>query len=98
MSLASRVGLRLEPRIDNPRWMNWAVPVCSFLAALLVGAVVLLITSQNPISVYSRILERGFLDSGSLSGTLISATPLLFTGMCAAVAFKVGFFNIGGEG
>ena len=33
-----------------------------------------------------------------MSGTLIAATPLLFTGLCAAVAFRVGFFNIGGEG
>jgi ABC-type uncharacterized transport system permease subunit len=98
MSITTRIGIRLEPRVDNPRWMTWAVPIGSFFAALLVGAVVLVITSQNPISVYQRILERGFLDSGSLSGTFISATPLLFTGLCAAVAFRVGFFNIGGEG
>ena len=98
MSIATRIGVRLEPRAENPRWMNWAVPVGSFVAALCVGAVLLLITSQNPLSVYQRILERGFLESGSLSGTFISATPLLFTGLCAAVAFRVGFFNIGGEG
>src|SRR5256885_9674215 len=30
--------------------------------------------------------------------TLISATPLLFTGLCAAVAFRMQLFNIGGEG
>ena len=93
-----RLGLRLEPRTDLPKWLPWAVPVGSFLAALVVGALVLSVTGQNPISVYSRIVDRAFISQGAFTGTLISATPLLFTGLCAAVAFRIGFFNIGGEG
>ena len=92
------LGLRLEPRSDLPRHLTFTVPIGSFFAALLAGALLLLVTGQNPISTYQRIVERAFLDSGALSGTLIAATPLLFTGLCAAVAFRVGFFNIGGEG
>ena len=34
----------------------------------------------------------------ALNETFISATPLLFTGLCAAVAFRMQLFNIGGEG
>jgi len=94
----SRFGLRLEPRSNLPKWLPWAVPVGSFLAALLVGAIVLFATGQNAVSVYGRILDRAFLSEGAFTGTLISATPLLFTGLCAAVAFRIGFFNIGGEG
>lgn len=93
-----KLGFRLEPRVDRPRWHRWGIPLLSFLAALVVGAVLLVVTGQDPIRVYTRIVERAFLDGGSLSGTLIAATPLLFTGLCAAVAFRVGFFNIGGEG
>lgn len=92
------IGFRLEPRSHLPRHINWTVPIGSFFAALAAGAVLLVVTGQNPLSVYQRILERAFLDTGSLSGTLVAATPLLFTGLCAAVAFRVGFFNIGGEG
>jgi len=94
----SRFGLRLEPRSNLPKWLPWAVPVGSFLAALFVGAIVLAVTGQNALSVYGRILDRAFLSEGAFTGTLISATPLLFTGLCAAVAFRIGFFNIGGEG
>ena len=43
----SRFGFRLEPRTDLPKWLPWAVPVGSFLAALVVGAAVLAITGQN---------------------------------------------------
>jgi len=92
------LGLRLEPRTDLPKWLPWAVPVGSFIAALVVGAVVLGVTGQNPFSVYARIVDRAFISEGAFSGTLVSATPLLFTGLCAAVAFRIGFFNIGGEG
>ena len=94
----SRFGFRLEPRSYLPKWLPWAVPVGSFLAALLVGAIVLFATGQNALSVYGRILDRAFLSEGAFTGTLISATPLLFTGLCAAVAFRIVFFNIGGEG
>ena len=94
----NRFRLRLEPRSDLPKWLPWAVPVGSFLAALLAGALVLAITGQNPFSVYARIVDRAFISQGAFTGTLISATPLLFTGLCAAVAFRIGFFNIGGEG
>ena len=93
-----RFGFRLEPRSDLPKWLPWAVPVGSFFAALVVGAIVLAVTGQNPLSVYARIVDRAFISEGAFSGTLVSATPLLFTGLCAAVAFRIGFFNIGGEG
>jgi simple sugar transport system permease protein len=33
-----------------------------------------------------------------LTETIISATPLIFTGLAAAVAFRMNLFNIGGEG
>ena len=33
-----------------------------------------------------------------LSETIISATPLIFTGLSVALAFRVGLFNIGAEG
>lgn len=93
-----RLRLRLEPRTDLPRGISWAVPIGSFLAALAAGAVLLLVTGQNPASTYQRIAERAFLDVDAINGTLVAATPLLFTGLCAAVAFRIGFFNIGGEG
>ena len=92
------LGLRLEPRSELPRHINFTVPIGSFLTALVAGALLLLVTGQNPISTYQRIVERAFLDAGAINGTLVAATPLLFTGLCAAVAFRIGFFNIGGEG
>lgn len=90
--------IRLERRLEQPRWLSWAIPVISLLGALAVGAIVLLATGKNPLDVYRRILDRGFFSKRALTGTLRTATPLAFTGLCAAAAFRLGVINIGGEG
>ncbi|MEI8286776.1 MAG: ABC transporter permease [Actinomycetes bacterium] len=90
--------LRLERRLTQPRALGWQVPLISISGALLLGAVVLLLTAKNPIDVYWRIIESGFASKTALRGTLVAATPLAFTGMCAAATFRIGIINIGGEG
>lgn len=90
--------IRLERRVEQPRWLSLVVPVASVLSALVVGAVVLAVTGHDALHTYSQILERGFTRDGALSATVVSASPLLFTGLAAAVAFRMGVFNIGGEG
>ena len=90
--------IRLERRVDVPRWLSVAVPLASVLAALLAGALLLAVSGADPIDTYRRILERGFTARGAMTATLVAATPLLFTGLAAAVAFRMRLFNIGGEG
>ncbi len=90
--------IRLERRVGVPRWLSVVVPLASFLAALAVGGLLLLATGHDPIDTYQRIVERSVTSDGALSGTLVAATPLLFTGLAAAVSFRAGVFNIGGEG
>jgi simple sugar transport system permease protein len=90
--------IRLERRVDLPRWLSVAVPLLSFAAALVVGGIVVAATGHDAVDTYRRILERSVTADGALSGTLIAATPLLFTGLAAAVAFRTQIFNIGGEG
>jgi general nucleoside transport system permease protein len=93
-----RSPIRLERRLEQPKWLNWAVPLISLVVALVLGAIVLWLTGKNPIDVYQRIFERGFAGKKAFSGALEMATPLAFTGLCAAVAFRMGLINIGGEG
>ena len=91
--------IRIERRLAQPRWLLFAVPAGSIVVAFGVMTVVLLVTHHSPGSTFRRIFDTGFLGSQSaLNGTFVSATPLLFTGLCAAVAFRMQLFNIGGEG
>ncbi|HET9060510.1 MAG TPA: ABC transporter permease [Acidimicrobiales bacterium] len=88
----------IEQRLERPRWLVVAVPVGSVVAAFLIAAVVLAATGHDPISTYKQLFQAGFLQQGSLTQTLSMATPLAFTGLAAAAAFRMKLYNIGAEG
>jgi general nucleoside transport system permease protein len=90
--------MRIERRLGQPWWLAVVVPTVSILAALVVSGVVLLVTGHPPVESIRRLFDAAFLANGALSDTVVSATPLVFTGLCAAVAFRMNLFNIGGEG
>jgi general nucleoside transport system permease protein len=74
------------------------LPVIATLAALLVGAVMLLALGANPLIAYRALIEGAFGSVNSLADTLVRATPLLFVGVGICIAFRGGVINIGGEG
>jgi simple sugar transport system permease protein len=90
--------VRIERRLETPVWVPVVVPVASIALALIAGGIVLLFTGHDPVDTYSRLLDRGFVTEGGLSAALVTATPLLFTGLAAAVAFRMRLWNIGAEG
>jgi ABC-type uncharacterized transport system permease subunit len=92
------VSLRIERRLTQPRWLLVAVPVGSILGAFALMAIVLLATGHDPGHTYRRLIDAAFFAEGALTSTFISSTPLIFTGLAAAVAFRMQLFNIGGEG
>ena len=49
-------------------------------------------------SAYPLLLEGAFGSRFALTETLTRATPLILTGLAAAVAFRASFYNIGAEG
>ena len=90
--------MRLERRLEQPWWLSIAVPVGSLAVAFAILAVVLAASGHDPWHTYRLVVEAGFTGNGALSATLISATPILFTGLAAAAAFRMQIFNIGAEG
>ena len=88
----------VERRLAQPGWLAVAVPVGSILLGLGISAVVLVATGHDPLSSYRQLFDAAFVSDGSLDQTLIAATPLAFTGLAAAAAFRMRVFNIGAEG
>jgi general nucleoside transport system permease protein len=90
--------IRLERRLRQPWWLSLVVPIGSLVVAFAIMAVVLAVSGHSPGSTFQSMIEAGFTGNGALSATLISATPILFTGLAAAAAFRMNLFNIGAEG
>ena len=94
----TRPSVRIERRLVQRRWLPVAVPIGSLIVAFGAIAVVLLVTGHAPLPTFRRLFDAAFVADGALTNTLISATPLAFTGLAAAAAFRMRLFNIGGEG
>ena len=90
--------MRIERRLRQPRWLMVAVPAGSLVFAFFASGLVLLATGHDALSSYRQIIDAAFLNSGALGQTLTQATPLAFTGLAAAAAFRMRLFNIGAEG
>ncbi len=74
------------------------LPVLAVLAALLVGAVMLLLLGANPFKAYGALLEGAFGSGNAIAETAVKAVPLLLVGLGICIAFRGNVINIGGEG
>lgn len=73
-------------------------PLIAVILALLVGSVVIGLTGEDPIFVYKTLFSNAIGNRDGWGNVLFRATPLIFTGLTVAFAFRCGLFNIGGEG
>jgi general nucleoside transport system permease protein len=79
-------------------WLHVAVPIVAGAVALVIVALVLVLSGNDPIDTYRQMVESAFTSKGAFSATLLASTPLLLTGLAAAFAFRMKAWNIGGEG
>ena len=81
------------------QWLSQAgAAIAPFALAVGIGAVILALTGHEPVSVYRLMIEEAFGGERRIAATLTAATPLLLTGLAAAIAFRAGVFNVGAEG
>lgn len=90
--------MRFERRDHPSRLLTVLAPVGAIAAALIVAGVLIALAGANPLRAYALILKGAFGSRLGVSEMLTRATPLILTGLAAAVAFRARLWNIGGEG
>lgn len=88
----------LERREHIPLLLATLAPLAAILAALLLCTPLISWTGVPPLQSYLTMLQGALGSRFALSETLSRATPLMFTGLAVAVAFRARFWNIGAEG
>jgi simple sugar transport system permease protein len=84
---------------ELPRWVDIGlIPVLNLLLALVATSAIFLAIGENPIEALGIMLKGAVGSIKGWSYLLYYATNFIFTGLCVAVAFHAGLFNIGGEG
>jgi len=74
------------------------LPLLGIFTALLVGAIIILLSGFSPLDAYSGLFLGAFGSWEAVNTTLSTATPYIFTTLAVAFAFQAGLFNIGAEG
>lgn len=75
-----------------------SLQIFAVLLALVLTGIFILFMGHNPIKVYASMLN-GALGSGHrFNETIVKAIPLVIAGLGIGIAFKMKFWNIGGEG
>lgn len=83
---------------QNKQLSPLVMTIISILLGMAVGAIILLAIGYNPFEAYGIMINGIFGKPKYMSWTIITATPLIMTGLSVAFADKTGLFNIGAEG
>jgi simple sugar transport system permease protein len=68
------------------------------MAAFIVGGIIVWLVGDNTFEAYGILIGSALSFPEGIGYTLFYATPLIFTGLAVAVAFRCGLLNIGAEG
>jgi general nucleoside transport system permease protein len=72
--------------------------VGAFAFAGIIGSIIIVAYGEDPLNIYRTIWVFSTSEFSDVARVLEIATPLIFSGLAVAVAFKAGMFNIGVEG
>ncbi|MFZ5751408.1 MAG: ABC transporter permease [Pseudomonadota bacterium] len=89
--------MRLEPIANPSAARRYGLPALALAATVVTGSGLALIAGANPFATLGLILKGAAGSKFALLETLNRATPLIFTGLAVAVAFRAKLWNIGAE-
>ena len=99
MNKAKEPLFHITKRGELPWYGAWAIRGCAVLLALVVCAVITMaVTGENPISIYTTIWNGSFGSPRRAWVLLQNIAILLCVSLAVTPAFKMRFWNVGGEG
>lgn len=90
--------IRITKRAELPKRNEWIIRIAAILLSIAFAGVVIAIMGFNPVVVFKEMINGSIGTQMRLQQTLLKAIPLVITSMGILVAFKMKFWNIGGEG
>lgn len=80
------------------RLTSWLIPICAVIAALGIGAIMLVTLGANPFNGFITMFSAAFGNIDGLAATAVKSIPLLLVGVGICISFRANVINIGGEG
>lgn len=89
--------MRLEPKPAPSLATTLAYPIGAIIATFVIASLLVLAAGASPLSVFALVVKGAAGSQFAILETLTRATPLIFTGLAVAVAFRARLWNIGAE-
>ncbi len=89
---------KIVKRSEISKEKSICIRILAVLLALITSGIFILLLDLNPLEVYWAMVQGAFGSKYRIEQTIIKAIPLIITSLGIAVAFKMKFWNIGGEG
>jgi len=101
--------IKIEKRLNTPKYLTFFVPVISIIVALLIMFIILTIffmgrlghfqaAFNETIAAYKELISWPFFNQYGLFSTISKMVPLAFVALGLSFAYKMKIWNIGGEG
>ncbi len=89
----------LSKRKELPWFAAWGIRIAAIVLALVVcGFVTTAMTGENPIAIYKTMWDGAFSTSRRIWNLLQNLSLLLCVSLAVTPAFRMKFWNVGGEG
>lgn len=89
---------RMAKRVHISKRKSIAIRLSSVFFALLLSSFFIGLMGHAPLKVYSSMIKGAFGSKYRIIETLKIAIPIIITSIGIMIAFKMKFWNIGGEG
>ena len=89
---------RIAKKDELPKWKSILVRIASILFGVSFSCILIALIGYNPISTFSTLIVGAFGSQNALINTITIAIPLAITAFGLSIAFRMKFWNIGGEG
>jgi general nucleoside transport system permease protein len=89
--------MRLEPVAAPSAAATLLYPVGAVIVAFALASALVFAAGASPLDVFALVAKGAAGSQFALVETLTRATPLIFTGLAVAVAFRARLWNIGAE-
>ncbi len=90
--------IRLALRSSTPWWRGPILVSLAAFSTFLFSAIIIRWAGGAPLPAMRYMFISPLQSKFGFTESLLSATPLVFTGAAVAIAFRAGYWNIGAEG
>jgi len=90
--------IRIIKRPPLPGWAKVVIPIIAIVVTLMLAAIPILIAKGNLWKSYYYLFYGALGTRFNILETFVKSSPLIFTGLAVAFAFRAKFWNIGAEG